>query len=156
MSAIGEMRGALEARMDDLMWGNQLRRVPQAAALFQTMLGFGFSTALLRAMLKRLPEALSGKAAVQWVRQELIAHLPVLESEDDLWTRGRAIALVGPTGGGKTTSIANLAARCVRGAGPDSMVLLTTDTYRIGAHDQRSEEHTSELQSLMRNSYAVF
>src|SRR3546814_9789161 len=24
------------------------------------------------------------------------------------------------------------------------------------AHDQRSEEHTSELQSLMRNSYAVF
>lgn len=136
MSAIGEMRGALEARMDDLMWGNQLRRVPQAAALFQTMLGFGFSTALLRAMLKRLPEALSGKAAVQWVRQELIAHLPVLESEDDLWTRGRAIALVGPTGVGKTTTIAKLAARCVRRASPDSLVLLTTDTYRIGAHEQ--------------------
>lgn len=136
MSAIGEMRGALETRMDELMWGNQLRRVPQAAALFQTMLGFGFSTALLRAMLKRLPETLSGKAAVQWVRQELIAHLPVLESEEALWTRGRAIALVGPTGVGKTTTVAKLAARCVRRAGSDSLVLLTTDTYRIGAHEQ--------------------
>src|SRR5690606_28794387 len=136
MVAIDEMRGALEARMDDLMWGNQLRRVPQAATLFQAMLGFGFSTALLRAMLKRLPEELSGKAAVQWARQELITHLPVLESEDDLWTPGRAIALVGPTGVGKTTTIAKLAARCIRRAGPDSLVLLTTDTYRIGAHEQ--------------------
>ncbi|MFW7342464.1 flagellar biosynthesis protein FlhF [Pollutimonas sp. H1-120] len=136
MSAIGEMRGALESRIDELMWGNQLRRVPQAALLFQSMLGFGFSTALLRAMLKRLPEHLSAKAAFQWARNELATHLPVLESEDALWTPGRALALVGPTGVGKTTTIAKLAARCVRRAGPGSLVLLTTDTYRIGAHEQ--------------------
>lgn len=136
MSAIGEMRGVLETRMDELMWGNQLRRVPQAAVLFQTMLGFGFSTALLRAMLKRLPEALSGKAAIHWVRNELITHLPVLENEDALWTQGRALALVGPTGVGKTTTVAKLAARCVRRNGPDGLVLITTDTYRIGAHEQ--------------------
>src|SRR5690554_5123876 len=136
MSAIGEMRGVLETRMDELMWGNQLRRVPQAAVLFQTMLGFGFSTALLRAMLKRLPEALSGKAAIQWVRNELITHLPVLESEDALWTQGRALALVGPTGVGKTTTVAKLAARCVRRFGASGLVLITTDTYRIGAHEQ--------------------
>ncbi|HWK70748.1 MAG TPA: flagellar biosynthesis protein FlhF [Burkholderiaceae bacterium] len=136
MSAIGEMRGALESRIDELMWGNQLRRVPQAALLFQAMLGFGFSTALLRAMLKRLPEHLSSKAAFQWARNELATHLPVLDSEDALWTRGQALALVGPTGVGKTTTIAKLAARCVRRSGPGSLVLLTTDTYRIGAHEQ--------------------
>src|SRR3546814_3972973 len=28
--------------------------------------------------------------------------------------------------------------------------------WRSGSGDHRSEEHTSELQSLMRNSYAVF
>src|SRR3546814_2585582 len=28
--------------------------------------------------------------------------------------------------------------------------------HRVGGDDQRSEEHTSELQSLMRTSYAVF
>jgi flagellar biosynthesis protein FlhF len=136
MSAIGEMRGALESRIDELMWGNQLRRVPQAALLFQSMLGFGFSTALLRAMLKRLPEHLSPKAAFQWASNELVTHLPVLRSEDALWTQGQALALVGPTGVGKTTTIAKLAARCVRRAGPGSLVLLTTDTYRIGAHEQ--------------------
>ncbi|MBB5213403.1 flagellar biosynthesis protein FlhF [Parapusillimonas granuli] len=136
MSAIGDMRGALESRIDELLWGNQLRRAPQAVALFQALLGFGFSTALLRAMLKRLPEQLSGKAAFQWARNELVRHLPVLRSEDDLWKPGLALALVGPTGVGKTTTIAKLAARCVRRSGPGSLVLITTDTYRIGAHEQ--------------------
>lgn len=136
MSAIGELRGSLESRIDELMWGNQLRRAPQAITLFQTLLGFGFSTALLRAMLKRLPENLSAKAAFQWARNELVKHLPVLESEDALWYPGQVLALVGPTGVGKTTTIAKLAARCVKRSGPGSLVLITTDTYRIGAHEQ--------------------
>lgn len=136
MSAIGDMRGALESRIDELLWGNQLKQAPQAAQLFQTLLGFGLSTALLRAMLKRLPGKLSAKAAFQWARNELQTHLPVLEDEDAFWAPGKAIALVGPTGVGKTTTVAKLAARCVRRSGPDSLVLLTTDTYRIGAHEQ--------------------
>lgn len=136
MDAIGAMRGALETRIDELLWGNQLRRAPQAAGLFQTLMGFGFSTALLRAMLKRLPEDLSERAALQWAREELISHLPVPASEDALWRPGLALALVGPTGVGKTTTIAKLAARCVRRFGPDKLVLITTDTYRIGAHEQ--------------------
>lgn len=136
MDAIGAMRGALETRIDELLWGNQLRRAPQAASLFQTLLGFGFSTALLRAMLKRLPDDLSQRAALQWVRQELVSHLPVPPDEEALWQPGLALALVGPTGVGKTTTIAKLAARCVRRFGPDKLVLITTDTYRIGAHEQ--------------------
>src|SRR5690606_29535703 len=91
---------------------------------------------LLRAMLKRLPGQLSGRAAFQWARNELVTHLPVMDSEDSFWQPGLALALVGPTGVGKTTTIAKLAARCVRRAGPDKLVLLTTDTYRIGAHEQ--------------------
>lgn len=136
MDAIGAMRGALENRIDELLWGNQLRRAPQAVSLFQTLLGYGFSTALLRAMLKRLPDQLAAKAAFQWARNELITHLPVLKNEDELWTPGLVLALVGPTGVGKTTTIAKLAARCVRRSGPDSLVMITTDTYRIGAHEQ--------------------
>lgn len=136
MSAIGELRGALETRIDELMWSNQLRRVPQAVSLFQSLLGFGFSTALLRALLKRLPEHLSPKAAFQWARSELIRNLPVLDNEATMWSPGQVIALVGPTGVGKTTTIAKLAARCVRRTGPESLVLITTDTYRIGAHEQ--------------------
>ena len=136
MGAIGALQGALESRIDELMWGNQLRRVPQAVSLFQTLLGFGFSTALVRAMLKSLPEGLGARAALQWARSELVKSLPVLEGEDALWRPGAAIALVGPTGVGKTTTVAKLAARCVKKYGAENVVLLTTDTYRIGAHEQ--------------------
>ncbi|WP_298017678.1 flagellar biosynthesis protein FlhF [uncultured Castellaniella sp.] len=135
-SVIGELKGSLESRIDELLWGNQLRRSPQAVTLFQNLLRFGFSTTLLRAMIKTLPELSGDRTAIQWARGELVKHLPVLKSEDDLWQPGLALALVGPTGVGKTTTIAKLAARCVRRGGPGSLVLLTTDTYRIGAHEQ--------------------
>jgi flagellar biosynthesis protein FlhF len=136
LDAIGDLKGSLESRIDELLWGNQLRRSPQAVTLFQTLLRFGFSTALLRAMLKRMPEQPSARAAFQWARNELETHLPVLTAEDSLWQPGLVLALVGPTGVGKTTTIAKLAARCVRRTGPGGLVLLTTDTYRIGAHEQ--------------------
>src|SRR3546814_20540461 len=57
-------------------------------------------------------------------------------NEGDLWRPGLVLALVGPTGVGKTTTIAKLAARCIKQTGPGRLVLLTTDTYRIGAHEQ--------------------
>ncbi|MGG4775107.1 flagellar biosynthesis protein FlhF [Paenalcaligenes sp. Me52] len=136
MTAIGAMRGALENRIDELLWSNQLQRAPETLSLFQTLLGYGFSTALLRAMLKRMPAHLNDRAAFEWARHELDTHLPVLASEERLWQPGLALALVGPTGVGKTTTIAKLAARCVKRFGPDKLVLITTDTYRIGAHEQ--------------------
>lgn len=136
MSAIGAMRGALESRIDELMWSNQLQKTPETLGLFQSLLAYGFSTPLLRAMLKRMPQGLNERQAFEWARKELDAHLPVLASEDQLWQPGLALALVGPTGVGKTTTIAKLAARAVKRFGPDQVVLITTDTYRIGAHEQ--------------------
>lgn len=136
MREIGAMRGALESRIDDLLWGNQLKQSSHAATLFQSLLGCGFSTALLRAMLKRLPSGISIRAAQEWVRTELSRNLPVLANEDDLWTPGLTLALVGPTGVGKTTTIAKLAARAVQRHGSEGLALLTTDTYRIGAYEQ--------------------
>jgi len=50
--------------------------------------------------------------------------------------RGGVYALVGPTGVGKTTTTAKLAARCVVKYGAQSLGLITTDSYRIGAQDQ--------------------
>lgn len=136
MSALGSMRGALESRIDELLWGSQLRRAPQAVSLFHTLLGFGFSTALVRAMLKQLPDHFNEQAAFQWARNELIKHLPVAPDESELWRPGSTVALVGPTGVGKTTTIAKLAARCVQRFGANRVALITTDTYRIGADDQ--------------------
>lgn len=64
-----------------------------------------------------------------------LAHqLPV--SGKDIIEQGGVFAFVGPTGVGKTTTIGKLAARYVLAHGADKVALVTTDTYRIAAHDQ--------------------
>ena len=73
---------------------------------------------------------------MEWVRSVLESNLPVMEDEDALMERGGVFALMGPTGVGKTTTTAKLAARCVMRFGASKVALLTTDSYRIGGHEQ--------------------
>lgn len=67
----------------------------------------------------------------------LLAHLadyiPVRSSASEF--RG-CIAFMGPTGVGKTTTIGKIAAQHVLKHGSEGVVLITTDTYRIAAHEQ--------------------
>jgi flagellar biosynthesis protein FlhF len=67
--------------------------------------------------------------------QELLAKVLPLAS-DDLLEIGGVIALVGPTGVGKTTSVAKLAAQFTLKHGANQVALITTDNYRIAAHEQ--------------------
>ena len=67
--------------------------------------------------------------------QELLAKvLPI--TEDNLLESGGVIALVGPTGVGKTTSVAKIAAQFTLKHGANQVALITTDNYRIAAHEQ--------------------
>lgn len=135
--AISALRGALESRMDGLLWGGRQGpgREPAGAALFRSLLDAGFSTKLVRALVERMPEGMSAEAALAWARNELVTHLPVLGSEDE-FLGGGVYALVGPTGVGKTTTLAKLAARCVAREGREQVAMLTTDNFRIGALEQ--------------------
>jgi flagellar biosynthesis protein FlhF len=135
--AISALRGALETRMDGLLWGGRpgSGREPAAAALFRSLLDAGFSTKLVRALVDRLPQGMTADAAQSWARNELVTHLPVVASEDEFLVGG-VYALVGPTGVGKTTTLAKLAARCVAREGRDQVAMLTTDLFRIGALEQ--------------------
>lgn len=137
-AAIGALRGTLESRLDGLLWGGAAGpgREPLRAGLFRTLLDIGFSARLARAMLERLPASLDARAAQAWARNELVTHLPVLASEDELLAEGGVYALVGPTGVGKTTTLAKLAARCVAREGREQVAMLTTDNFRIGALEQ--------------------
>ncbi|MFW6191077.1 MAG: AAA family ATPase, partial [Thiohalospira sp.] len=54
----------------------------------------------------------------------------------DVMAQGGVVALVGPTGVGKTTSVAKIAARYAMRHGYDQVALVTTDSYRIAAHEQ--------------------
>lgn len=60
----------------------------------------------------------------------------ILITQDDIVNHGGRVALLGPTGSGKTTTIAKLAARFALRHGRGHVALVTTDTYRIGAQAQ--------------------
>ncbi|AOI56270.1 flagellar biosynthesis protein FlhF [Burkholderia diffusa] len=139
MHELGAMRGMMEEQFDSLMWHDRQRRSPVHGALTKHLFSAGFSAQLVRMLVDNLPSgdgAQTFEQAAEWAQSVLAANLPVLESEDALMERGGVFALMGPTGVGKTTTTAKLAARCVMRFGASKVALLTTDSYRIGGHEQ--------------------
>ncbi|AXF19247.1 flagellar biosynthesis protein FlhF [Burkholderia pyrrocinia] len=139
MHELGELRGMMEAQFDNLMWHDRQRRSAVHGALTKHLFAAGFSAQLVRMLVDNLPSgdgAQTFEQAAEWAQSVLAANLPVLDSEDALMERGGVFALMGPTGVGKTTTTAKLAARCVMRFGASKVALLTTDSYRIGGHEQ--------------------
>ena len=136
---VAEMRtikSLLERQLAGFAWGDMTRHAPAKAQLLGEMLDAGFSGQLARQLVEDLPADLNVLDGRKWLSGAVNRRLRTLSSENDLIDRGGVFALVGPTGVGKTTTTAKLAARCVVRYGADKLALLTTDGYRIGAHEQ--------------------
>ena len=135
ISEIQNMRGMLEGQLSSLAWGDLHRREPAKAEVLRVMLGAGFSPALSRQMLEKMPIGYDQMQGLDWAKT-ILTHNLRMAAGDDIVDKGGIYALVGPTGVGKTTTTAKLAARCVVRHGADKVVLLTNDSYRIGGHEQ--------------------
>ena len=133
---IKSMRGLIEEQLVYQAWDTAQQRDPGKARVLREMLRAGFSPALARQFLEKMPPGLSGEQKLAWVKAVLDRNLRTVASADEIVERGGVYALVGPTGVGKTTTVAKIAARCVVRYGADRLALLTTDGYRIGAHEQ--------------------
>jgi flagellar biosynthesis protein FlhF len=136
MSELSSMRGMMEEQFAGLMWGERQRRSPVNGEVTKALFSAGFSAQLVRMLVENMPDVENFDAGMDWVNQVLASNLPVLENEDALMERGGVFALMGPTGVGKTTTTAKLAARCVMRFGASKVALLSTDSYRIGGHEQ--------------------
>src|SRR5471032_284024 len=136
MHELSSMRGMMEEHFAGLLWGDRQRRSPNHAELTKRLFAAGFSAQLVRLVIDNMPEIEHAEASMQWVQQVLENNLPVMDSEESMMNRGGVFALMGPTGVGKTTTTAKLAARCVMRFGASKVALLTTDSYRIGGHEQ--------------------
>ncbi|OUL98324.1 flagellar biosynthesis protein FlhF [Variovorax sp. JS1663] len=136
LSELHSMRGMIEEQLATVVWNDRQRRDPMRGRLLRTLLGAGFSARLSKAMLEHLPANQSYAQGMAFVRSELMRTVPLMEDEDALLAQGGVYALVGPTGVGKTTTTAKLAARCVMRFGAEKLALVTTDSYRIGAYEQ--------------------
>lgn len=131
---LASMRGMLDERLASLAWNELQKREPVRAALMRDLLRAGFSAALGRHLLERLAAGSDHARGAEWMRAVLAHNLHV--AQEEIVERGGAYAIVGPTGVGKTTTAAKLAARCVMRHGADKLALLTTDSYRVGGHEQ--------------------
>ncbi|GAB7129443.1 flagellar biosynthesis protein FlhF [Silvimonas sp. JCM 19000] len=129
------LRGLLESQIAGMAWGELSRHAPEKLEALRQLLATGFCPALSRQLVDKMPD-LTLDAGMRWIKAALSHNLPTIGNADDLIARGGIYAFIGPTGVGKTTTVAKLAARCALQHGPESVALLTTDSYRIGAQDQ--------------------
>jgi len=134
LNEIKSMSAMLQQQLAALYWNDVQLRDPQRATLLRKMLNAGFSTLLAHQLLDKMP---AGKMQGEsWIKQVFKRNLRVAGKADDIIAKGGVYALIGPTGVGKTTTTAKLAARAVVRYGADKVALLTTDSYRIAAYEQ--------------------
>ncbi|MGH8446811.1 MAG: flagellar biosynthesis protein FlhF, partial [Solimonas sp.] len=130
---LGGMRKMLESQMAGLAW-RELREHPEKLRALQTMINLGLEPKLAREIVAELPDAADAERARFLPLGLLTRRIPTLKS--DVILDGGIIALVGPTGVGKTTTIAKLAARYAERHGTRDLALVTTDHFRVGAQEQ--------------------
>ncbi len=133
-SQIRAMYGLLTQQVSGLAWGELGRRQPQRADLLQRLLEYGLPSELCLRLADAVMEEQDLETA--WNKSLTLLAQGLSNTGDDILTHGGVVALVGPTGVGKTTTVAKLAARYALRHGPRRVALITTDSYRIGAFDQ--------------------
>ncbi|WP_336366929.1 flagellar biosynthesis protein FlhF [Marinobacter sp. C2H3] len=137
---LAQMRAELRSLRDLVRGGGEPEAPVQAPAsnAVQQRLGerlqeFGLGVDLAGSLARRHK---GGRLDEGWKQSLKMLAAGVRTGRTDWLDEGGVYALVGPTGSGKTTTIGKLAARYVLRHGPDSIALVTTDRFRIAAHEQ--------------------
>jgi len=129
------LRDLMQSQLNVLEWDRYSQRHPVRSVLLNLMTELGLGADICENLLEQLGQLNSDPHKVWQQALALLARAIPIASSDVLEQGGR-IALVGSTGVGKTTTIAKLAARFAHTHGKQSVALVTTDNFRIGAHEQ--------------------
>lgn len=129
-----QMRALLEQQLSGFAWQQTSVQHPDKVTLLKRLSAMGIGWELCQNLVAQL--VMSGDVEADWrqIQASLLHNMPALA--DGLLDQGGVIALVGPTGVGKTTTIAKLAARYALRYGTAECAMITLDTYKIGAQEQ--------------------
>ncbi|MDX3904119.1 MAG: flagellar biosynthesis protein FlhF [Pigmentiphaga sp.] len=136
VSEMRSMRDWLAHQMDAMAWRDSTQRDPRRRELWRRMVDSGFTPELARTVAARLPASQPDTQVDRWLAEVLAGNLACVGAEAGVIEQGGRYAVVGPTGVGKTTTTAKIAAHCVVKYGAGALGLISTDQNRIGAVDQ--------------------
>lgn len=128
------LRSLLQDQIAKIADDKRLRESPTAVALEREMLKLGLDKAIIQAIIEQCESEQDYECA--WQKGLALLAKSISVKDDEILTQGGVVALVGPTGVGKTTTLAKLAAKQVLKEGADSVALITTDNFRVAAHEQ--------------------
>ena len=139
---ISNMRGVLETQLSELLWKEQARTSPSRTQILRNLTKIGIGPDIANMIANRLPPIDNPKDYWRAPLLELAQCIPVCD--DDLIEKGGVAALVGPTGVGKTTTIAKIAFRYAIENNTNDIALISADAHRIGA-----QEHLATFAKLL-------
>jgi flagellar biosynthesis protein FlhF len=131
---LNSLRELMEVQLGSLAWNQLQGSSPGQANLWRRLQRIGLSGPLSRDLLALITDIQEPRQA--W--RMLLAHLArmIATPEIEPLEEGGVIAMVGPAGMGKTTTLAKLAARYVLKYGAQNIALVSMDSFRIGAQEQ--------------------
>jgi flagellar biosynthesis protein FlhF len=134
---IKSLRNTFDSKLSSINFAHHLQNkdaIPVRTELLKNLAGMSISKKLSVKIANRFANHTNFDFVFTQAQELLSKVLPI--AEDNLLETGGIVALVGPTGVGKTTSVAKIAAQFTIKHGPNQVALITTDNYRIAAHEQ--------------------
>ncbi len=133
---INQLRSIIEAQTELISWNKLIDKNTVARNLLQKLSISGFGFNLSKKLLTSVGNISDFDNAWGLLEEKLKGKLSI--TKESVIETGGIVALVGPTGVGKTTTIAKIAAQYAMKNDNSEIAIISTDHYRIGAHDQIS------------------
>lgn len=131
---LNSIRSLLQQRLNGLAWEQFSSQTPVHAVVWERLSAMGVPGFISRRLLNTVQPGASLELTWRHALNTLMKSVPVIGG--DPIDRGGIFAFMGPTGAGKTTTIAKLATQFVLQHGPQDVALVTTDSFRLAAHEQ--------------------
>jgi flagellar biosynthesis protein FlhF len=129
-----DMRRMLESGIAGMTWSDRRLREPLRARVLEELSSMDIAPDVAMTLAELTPQSTTLDNPSHIPLALLVKHLPIVN--DPTCVAGGITAVVGPTGVGKTTTIAKLAARWCMQHGSQDLALVSTDGFRIGAREQ--------------------
>jgi len=128
------LRRMVENDLSELTWRDMGKNQPDDRELLRRLMALGLSPEICHGLVRKT----NGFSNIDHGWRKALYHLSMVinTTGDDILEDGGVVAIIGPTGVGKTTTLAKLASRYALRHGNRHVALISTDNYRIGAQEQ--------------------